>query len=231
VTRSEPPAPLVPALRDRSAWGDFAAPRLRDVGAEARWLGDPPIAVVSVTASKAGPAAGLLVTPHGEHAEYGALVLEWLSRVEASGPVRVPAALRPHFGSLKALAVPMKTATWTVGVLALPLRPGWGPIARELEALGGDFANRFEAAHRRAELVYLRMASVGRRPVGRREETAHSPARSYNPAAIQAPAPGSPAPNAATPRARGARPPSGTRRLELPAGAIGRDGTLALGRR
>jgi hypothetical protein len=193
------------------------------VGEEARWLGDPPIAVVSVTASKTGPAAGLLVTPHGERAEYGALVLEWLSGVEASGPVRVPEALRPHFGSPKALAVPMKTATWTVGVLALPLRPGWGPIARELEVLGSDFANRFEAAHRRAELVYTRVASVGRRPVGRRDELTEGRVVA---SAVTTNPPGNPAH-----RARGARPPSGTRRLELPAGALGRDGALALGRR
>jgi hypothetical protein len=190
------------------------------VGNEARWLGDPPVAVVAVVASKCGSAAGLLVTPHGPVSDHDRLILEWLGSIETSGPIRVPESLRPHFGSHRALAVPMRSATWTVGALALPLRPGWGPIARELEGLGSDFASRFEAAHRRAEVVFLRVASVGRRPAGRREDV---PSTSRVPARL---------PHGATSmRGRGGRHVSGVRRLEIPGSVVGKDGAITLGRR
>jgi len=211
VTRSDPPDAIDPAFRDRSGWGDFAAPSLREVADEARWLGDPPVAVVAVVASKCSAATGLLVTPYGSFTDHDRLILEWIGSIETSGPARVPASLRPHFGSHRALAVPMRSATWTVGALALPLRPGWGPVARELEGLGSDFASRFEAAHRRAEIVFLRVASVGRRPAGRREDVPSTPRTS-----VRQPL------GASVLRGRGGRHVSGVRRLELPS-AVGKD--------
>jgi hypothetical protein len=220
VTGSDHPARPAPAFRDRIAWGDFAAPSLRDVAEEARWLGDPPIAVVATVASMSGGASGLLMTPLGPREDYAALIIDWLADISTSGVLRVPSSLRPYFGSLRALAVPMRSSSWIVGVIALPMRPGWGPVARELEGLGSDFAARFESAHRRAETVYGRFASVGKRPAGRRTEpltTPHAPERLLR--------------GSSPPRGRDARHVEGTRRPETTGFVLGRDGSLALGRR
>ena len=145
------------------------------VAEEARWLAEPAVAMVATVAWRGGPPRGLLVSAAGADDAHDALVREWLRDVEASRTLRVPDALRAAVGSLRVLAVPMRTPGWTVGALALPLRAGWGPIARELEALGTDFALRFEWADRVAQRALLRHAWLGRRPAGARTWIASGP--------------------------------------------------------
>lgn len=170
---------------------------------------------------RGGTGRGLIVSAAGVHDGDAALIQQWLGEVRSSQPLIVPNALRVRFGSFRALAVPMRAPGGIVGALALPLRPGWGPIARELENLGSDFARKFEAADRRAQIIFLRVASVGRRPAGRRDADA---------VAIRAPSRTLGAGGAPRWRALGFHGPS-ARRVEAPAGALGRDGPLALGRR
>jgi hypothetical protein len=218
--QSAPPvAPLL--FRHRCPWGNFAPPDPADVAEEARWLAEPPVAIVAAVPWRGGPGRGLIVSADRVHGGDADLIQEWLGAVDRSQPMVVPSALRVRFGSFRALAVPMRTPGLTVGAIALPLRPGWGPIARELENLGSDFALRFEAADRRAQITLLRVASVGSRPTGRRD--AHAKV-------LRAPPRSLAAGGAPHWRALGFHGPS-ARRVEPDSGAIGRDGSLALGRR
>lgn len=153
---------------DRPQRAGVAAPDAQALADEARWLAEPPLAVVAVVPWHGGLGEGLLVSPAGVSRDHGALIRSWLGSVTRSGPVRVPDALCVAFAGSRALAVPLRTPVWTVGALALPLRSGWGPLARELELLGADFALRLEAADRRAQLALLRAASVGPRPAAHR---------------------------------------------------------------
>jgi hypothetical protein len=195
------------------------APELARVAEEARWLAEPAAAAVACFPWRGGAAQGCLVTPLGMQDDDKELIQRWLSGVDSSSPIVVPVLLRQKLGCTRALAVPMQGSERRVGALALPLRQGWGPTARELEGLGSDFALRLEAADRRAQRSYSRIASVGRRPAGRRdgELAATSP----------------PARVAATRGAPRPRPPStaGARRVEFVIGALGREGALASGRR
>lgn len=60
----------------------------------------------------------------------------------------------------------MRTPLLHAGVLAVPVRPGWSPVARELECLGAEVALRLEVADLRAQLAGLRMATRQRAPLG-----------------------------------------------------------------
>jgi hypothetical protein len=212
-------APLgKPAFRDRCPWGDFAAPDLARVAEEARWLAEPAAAVIACFPWRGGAGQGWLVTSTGMESDDAQLLQRWLGSVETSRPLLVPMQLRSRIGCQRVLAVPMRGSERLVGALALPLRPGWGPMARELEGLGSDFAQRLEAADQRAQRVFVRIASVGRRPTGRRdrEHAVTSPPARIVLSRIRRP-------RAATPEI--------PRRVDLAANGLGRDGTAALGRR
>lgn len=158
-----------PAFRDRCAWGDFAPPALARIAEEARWLARPAAAVIACFPWRGGAGQGWLVTEAGMQDEHEQLIQRWLGGITCSGEVPVPAALQQKLGASSALAVPMRSSERRVGAVALPFRACSGPMARELERLGGDFAQRLEAADRRAQRSYSRIASVGpRRARGRR---------------------------------------------------------------
>jgi hypothetical protein len=125
------------------------------------------VAAVSVIAWRGGPSVGLLVGAEGAETADEELVKAWLSQVHRSSPVLVPGPLRARMGGASALAVPLRTPSWRVGALALPLSTGWGPIARELEALGLEFARRFHTAERRSQIAWLRIAVTAPRPTSR----------------------------------------------------------------
>jgi len=112
----------------------------------------------------------------------------------------------------------MRGSERLVGALALPLRPGWGPMARELEGLGSDFAMRLESADQRAQRTFQRIASVGRRPTARREAE-----HGVTSARVRIIASRVPRPRAAGPEA--------PRRVDLAANGLVRDASAALGRR
>jgi len=207
-----------PAFRDRCNWGDFAPPDLVRVAEEARWLAEPAAAVIAAFPWRGGSGQGFLVTPSGIRDEDSELIQRWLGAVETSSPLPVPGQLRSCLGCHRVLAVPMRGVERLVGALALPLRPGWGPMARELEGLGSDFAQRLEAADQRAQRVFVRVASVGRRPAGRRDFT-HAVARPL--AHVVA---------SRVPRPRTAQPEA-PRRVDLGNVILGREGAIALGRR
>jgi len=212
-------APLgKPAFRDRCPWGDFMAPDLARVAEEARWLAEPAAAVIACFPWRGGAGQGWLVTGAGMDNDDAELLQRWLRQVETSGPLLVPGQLRSRMGCNRVLAVPMRGSERLVGALALPLRPGWGPMARELEGLGSDFAIRLEAADQRACRVFVRIASVGRRPTGRRDwehAVTSAPARLIG---------------TRVPRPRAAQP-EGARRVEFGANGPVREGAAALGRR
>lgn len=208
-----------PAFRDRCPWGNFVPPELARVAEEARWLAEPASAAIACFPWRGGSAQGWLVTPAGMRDDDKELIQRWLAGVESSSPIVVPATLRQKLGCTRALAVPMQGSERRVGALALPLRQGWGPMARELEGLGSDFALRLEAADQRAQRSYSRIASVGRRPAGRRD---------WELAATSPPARVAAARGAPRPRSAGA---DGARRVEFAIGALGREGALAPGRR
>jgi hypothetical protein len=212
-----PPGKL--AFRDRCSWGDFAVPDLVRVAEEARWLAEPAAAAVASFAWRGGEGEGWLVTPTDVESEDAALIMRWLGTVEGSSPIVVPVELRRKLGCVRALAVPMQGLHRRVGAMALPLRAGWGPMARELEGLGSDFAMRLEAAEMRAHRLYGRTASVGRRPVGRRS---CEPGVTVAPERVLG--------HRAAPRPRVAHP-DGTRRADAGSSVLGREGALALGRR
>jgi hypothetical protein len=224
ITEENPSEPLQLVFRHRCSAGDFGCPDLAEVAEEARWLAEPAVAIVAVLPWHGGPGRGLLVTAGGASREDDKLMCAWLRDVTTSGQLAVPSLLRARFGALHALAIPLRGADRVVGALALPLRAAWGPIARELEQLGSDFAIRFEAADRRAQITQVRSASTGRRPTGRREHatgTAHPPQR------ILA-ASGAPRARAGSP---GTVDGDSSRRAEPPAGVLMREGPLAVGRR
>jgi hypothetical protein len=208
------------SFRHRCGWGDFGAPDPVDVAEEARWLAEPAVAAACSVPWRGGAGKGLIVSPAGSNEEHARLIREWLGSVTTARPVLVPNRLRPLFGSARALAVPMRASGAPCGVLALPLQPGWGPVARELEGLGNEFALRFESADKRAQVALLRTASVGRRPAGRRDWArivARTPDRALG--------------SGAPPRGRAWKADPDARRAESAALALGRDGALALGRR
>jgi hypothetical protein len=210
-------APLgKPAFRDRCPWGDFVAPDLSRVAEEARWLAEPASAAITCLPWRGGTGQGWLVTPSRMEDDDGELIQRWLAGVECSGPLLVPGPLRSRMGCSRALAVPMQGPTRRVGALALPLCAGWGPMARELEGLGSDFARRLEAADQRAQRLFLRIASVGNRPAGRRDWEHPAPNHPPRVLALRAPRPraGYPAP----------------RHADAAAAALGREAP-ALGRR
>jgi hypothetical protein len=208
-----------PAFRDRCHWGDFAVPDLTRVAEEARWLAEPAAAAVACFAWRGGSGEGWLVTPTGIESEDAPLIQRWLSNVEASSPIVVPVELRRQLGCVRALGVPMQGLHRRVGAMALPLRTGWGPLARELEGLGSDFAQRLEAAEMRAHRLYVRTASVGRRPIGRRSWESGVTVTPERVVGLRG-----------APRPRAAHADS-ERRTEVVIGALGREGALALGRR
>jgi hypothetical protein len=146
------------------------------------------------------------------------LLQRWLGSVDSSRPLLVPGQLRSRIGCQRVLAVPMRGSERIVGALALPLRQGWGPMARELEGLGSDFALRLEAADQRARRVFVRIASVGRRPTGRRDGEHPVTASPMRIAALR------------MPRPRNSQQDV-PRRVDLAVNALGREGTVALGRR
>lgn len=207
-----------PAFRDRCTWGDFAAPDLVRVAEEARWLAEPAAAVIACFPWRGGTGQGWLVTSSGMQGEDSELIQRWLNGVDVSSPLPVPGQLRSRIGCHRVLAVPMRGSDRLVGALALPLRPGWGPMARELENLGSDFALRLEAADQRAQRVFERVASVGRRPAGRRDVN-HAAARPLTHVVASR-----------MPRPRASQPET-PRRVELGTIVLGREGAIALGRR
>ena len=214
---SDPPLGK-PAFRDRCHWGDFAPPDLVRVAEEARWLAEPASAVIASFPWRGGDGQGWLVTPAGMEDDHSELIQRWLSSVDVSSPLPVPGQLRSRIGCHRVLAVPMRGSDRLVGALALPLRPGWGPMARELESLGSDYALRLEAADQRAQRVFVRAASVGRRPVGRRDGDGGGPRPLVHAVASR------------MMRPRAAHPDA-PRRAELGSVVLGREGAVALGRR
>jgi hypothetical protein len=207
-----------PAFRDRCPWGDFVAPDLARVAEEARWLAEPANAAIACFPWRGGDGQGWLVTRTGMESDDAELIQRWLGTVETSGPLLVPGLLRSRIGCQRVLAVPMRGAERLVGALALPLRSGWGPMARELEGLGSDFARRLEAADQRAQRTFGRMAWVGRRPAGRRDcehAVTSTPIRTMA---------------SRVPRPRSAEPDV-SRRAELAGNGLVRDGIAAPGRR
>ncbi|HVW28218.1 MAG TPA: hypothetical protein VHC69_22800 [Polyangiaceae bacterium] len=214
---SDPPLGT-PAFRDRCNWGDFAPPDLVRVAEEARWLAEPAAAVIACFPWRGGTGQGWLVTSSGMEGDDSELIQRWLGAVEASSPLPVPGQLRRRIGCHRVLAVPMRGSERLVGALALPLRPGWGPMARELENLGSDFALRLEAADQRAQRVFVRVASVGRRPAGRRDQGLATTRPLAHAVASRMPRP---------------RPvqPEAPRRVDIGTVVLGREGASAVGRR
>jgi hypothetical protein len=214
---SDPPLGT-PAFRDRCGWGDFAPPDLVRVAEEARWLAEPAAAVIACFPWRGGSGQGWLVTRSGMEGDDSELIQRWLTGVDTSTPLPVPGQLRSRIGCNRVLAVPMRGSERLVGALALPLRPGWGPMARELEGLGSDFALRLEAADQRAQRVFVRVASVGKRPAGRRDVN-HTVARPLTHVVASR-----------LPRPRSAQPEA-PRRVEIGSVVLGREGATAAGRR
>jgi hypothetical protein len=130
-------------------------------------LADPAVSIVSVRAVRGERAVGVVAVPDGFIDGHESLIQAWLSDVSAPRALVVPEPLRRLMHSHRAIAVPMRTPLWRAGVIALPLRPGWGPIGRELEHMGAEFALRLQSADRQAQVWLVRMAAVRPRPARR----------------------------------------------------------------
>lgn len=130
-------------------------------------LADPAVSIVAVRAVRGVRAMGVVANPDGFIIEHEGLVHAWLSDVYSPRVLVVPEPLRRLMHAHRAIAIPMRTPLWKAGAIALPLRPGWGPLGRELAHLGAEFALRLQAADRQAQLWLVRMAAVRPRPARR----------------------------------------------------------------
>ena len=208
--------PGKPAFGIACPWGNFVPPQLARVGRSALARGTRRGRHRLLSLARGDRRR--LARDSGRHAGRGQeLIQRWLAAVESSSPIVVPepskarcdaSARRPDAG-LRAKGRRARVAA----------SPGLGTDGAQSSGNGSDFALRLGQRTRRAQRSYSRIASVGRRPAGRRD---------WELAATSPPARVAAARGAPRPRSPGQ---DGTRRVELAIGALGREGALAPGRR
>ena len=154
-------------LRRCSPWRYDDPPDPVELADDARALTLPSTAAVWVVPCAGEPGRAAVVTDRTVSTDLELEVRCWLARVDEPGILHVPEELVELLECRQAAVVPIRSAVWHAGAVAVPAGVELESTMRRIDALCADFVLRLESADRKAlqDALRTRERLPSRRPL------------------------------------------------------------------